>query len=59
MDRNIGIFRQLEQVFEPYCTMFVGLKGWGGGGERSSYCHSISAEKENIKTFFFGGVAIC
>jgi hypothetical protein len=32
MDRNIGIVRQLEQVFEPYYTMFVGLKGWGGVG---------------------------
>jgi hypothetical protein len=42
MDRNIGIVRQLEQVFEPYCTMFEGLKG----RERSSYHHSTLQIKE-------------
>jgi len=48
MDRDIGIVRQLEQVFELYCTMFEGLKG----RERSSYHHSTSADKRKTLKFF-------
>jgi hypothetical protein len=49
MDRNIGIVPQLEQVIEPYCTMFEGLKG----RERSNYHHSTSADKRKTLKFFF------
>jgi len=50
MGRNIGIVRQPEQVFEPYCTMFEGLKG----RERSSYHRNTSADKRKTPKLFLG-----
>jgi hypothetical protein len=31
IDRSINIFRELEEVFEPYCMTIKELN-WGGGG---------------------------
>jgi hypothetical protein len=48
MDRSIRIFRQLEQVFEPYCMMFKELK------ERKEAAphHKVSAkERKTLKKY--------
>jgi hypothetical protein len=56
MDRSIRIFRQLEQVFEPYRILFKELKE-----RKSSSHHSVSAKKmetpKNTKTLFSGTVS--
>ena len=56
MDSSIRIFRNLDQVFEPYCIMLKELKK-----KKISTPHSVSAKKRETlkytKTLFSGTVS--
>jgi hypothetical protein len=55
--RRIKIFRQIEQVFEPYRMMFK-LNWGGGGGSSSHYSASARKEKQSSTKIFPGGGAV-